>query len=134
VLYSSINLNGIFNLPTMVQPGQVPLTLVLTVLNITNDGGSGITVGSNGVVYFSCISGPQIGFFKSTDGGVNWTQFSTPLASGTIGNHGTEQDLYYPRIDPYNAQHLLMTAHEQPFLFQSFDGGQTWANLPLPGG
>jgi hypothetical protein len=95
------------------------------------DGGSGITVGSNGIIYFSCIRGPKVGFFKSVDGGVNWVNYSTPLASGTIGSHGTEQDLYYPQIDPYNPNHLIMTAHEQPFLFESLDGGQTWANLPL---
>lgn len=95
------------------------------------DGGSGITVGSGGVIYFACIRGPQIGFFKSINGGVDWTNYSTPLAGGSLGTHGTEQDLYYPQIDPYNSSHLIMTAHEQPFMFESLDGGHTWSNITL---
>jgi photosystem II stability/assembly factor-like uncharacterized protein len=37
-------------------------------------------------------------------------------------------------IDPYDANHLLMAAHEEALLYQSTDGGQTWTSVNLVSG
>jgi hypothetical protein len=132
-LYTSFNGDGVWKSTDYGQTWTGPVNTGTHGSDVMSDGGSGITVGSNGVIYFSCIFGNLIGFFKSTDGGVNWTYYNTPLSTGTVGTHGKEQDLYYPQIDPYNSNHLLMTAHEQPLLFQSFNGGQTWSTVTLAG-
>jgi fibronectin type 3 domain-containing protein len=93
--------------------------------------GSGITVspssaGNPPTIYEGCIRGNGLGFSKSVDGGVNWTQITvTPT---------TRQDYYPPVVDPYDANHLLMPAHEFDSIVESMDGGQTWASVPLANG
>ena len=98
-----------------------------------SDCAGGITVGpgtSGGVptLYESCIRGSGFGFWKSVDGGVNWTRyFVAPSGS-------SRQDYYPPVVDPYDSNHLLMAGHEQDFLVESIDGGQTWANVSIASG
>jgi hypothetical protein len=79
------------------------------------------------VIYQSCIRGNAVGFWKSPDGGVNWTRYN-------VGPVGGRQDYYAPAIDPYDQNHLLMVAHEFDALVESVDGGLTWANVPLATG
>jgi hypothetical protein len=77
-------------------------------------------------VYESCIRGSGIGFWKSTDGGVNWTHHAIAATS--------RQDYWPPVFDPYDVNHLLMGAHEFDSLVESVDGGQNWTSIPLNNG
>jgi hypothetical protein len=79
-------------------------------------------------VYESCLRGNGFGFWKSVDGGVNWTNY---FVAPTGPNR---QDYYPPTIDPYDENHLLMFGHEQNFVVESIDGGQTWTNVMLASG
>lgn len=106
---------------------------------VVGDCAGGITLGANSpgsapTIYEACIrggsitctgctSGDAVGFWVSTDGGVDWTNVNiTPLASG-------HQDVYPPTVDPYDPTHLLMTGHEQPYLLESFNSGSTWTQV-----
>src|SRR5260370_42090842 len=80
-------------------------------------GAGGITIPRAGtttppVIYSAGIRGTGMGFWKSTDGGVSWTNY--PIAPG-----GSRQDFYPPADDPYDADHLLMAAREQNMLVES---------------
>jgi hypothetical protein len=77
-------------------------------------------------IYESCIRGSGLGFWKSVDGGVDWTRYAIAATS--------RQDYFAPVIDPYDENHLLMTAHEFDSLVESVDGGQTWTSVPLASG
>jgi hypothetical protein len=79
------------------------------------------------VLYSVGIRGNGTGFWKSTDGGVSWTNYA--VAPG-----GARQDFYPPAVDPYDGGHLLMAGHEQDLLVESTDGGETWTNVPLAAG
>jgi hypothetical protein len=78
-------------------------------------------------IYLANIRDPGTGFWRSNDGGVNWTKYN--VAPG-----GARQDFYPPTSDPYDADHLLMPAHEQNLLVQSIDGGQTWTQINMVAG
>ena len=52
-----------------------------------------------------------------------------PAPSGT-----SRQDYYPPIIDPYDEKHLVMAGHEQNYLVESTDGGQTWSAINLQAG
>jgi fibronectin type 3 domain-containing protein len=78
-------------------------------------------------IYESCIRGSGLGFWKSADGGVNWTRY-------TVAPGGSRQDYYPPVVDPYDVNHLLMAAHEQDYLVESVDGGQNWTNVSIASG
>ena len=95
-----------------------------------SDNSGGITIASTSVqtiptIYRSIIRGSGTGFWKSTDGGVNWTHYFV-APSGT-----SRQDYFPPVVDPYDPSHLLMAAHEMDFVVESVDDGQTWTNVPL---
>lgn len=106
-----------------------------------NKGSNGVTVGdcAGGItippsstasvptIYLACGRGAGIGFWKSTDGGVNWTRY-------TVTPSGNRQDYYPPAVDPYDPNHLIMAGHEMNSLVQSIDGGRTWTNVPTAGG
>jgi hypothetical protein len=78
-------------------------------------------------VYQSCIRGNGIGFWKSVDAGVTWTQIVVIAAS-------SRQDYYPPVVDPYDVNHLLMIGHEFDSTVESVDGGQNWTSVPLNNG
>ena len=78
-------------------------------------------------IYEACLRGSGLGFWKSVDGGVDWTNyFIAPTAS--------RQDYYAPVVDPYDQNYLLMTGHEQNSVVQSVDGGQTWTAVSIDPG
>jgi hypothetical protein len=79
-------------------------------------------------IYESCIRGTGVGFWKSIDGGVNWINYFV-APSGV-----SRQDYTAPVVDPYDQNHLLMAGHEQDFLVESVDGGQTWTNVSINNG
>ncbi len=64
----------------------------------------------------------QMGFWKSTDGGVSWTRYTLPDEPGLQ----YPQDAYSINVDPYDGNHLLMGFHESTGFLESNDGGVTW--------
>jgi hypothetical protein len=76
-------------------------------------------------MYQGCIQGSGIGFWKSVDGGVNWTNYF--VAPGGEAR----QDYYAPVVDPYDENHLIMAGHEHDSIVESRDGGRKWSAVPL---
>jgi hypothetical protein len=104
----------------------------------TGDGGAGasgagglaIARGPDGeppVLYSAGIRGTGVGFWKSTDGGVSWTNY-------LVDAGGDRQRFYPPVVDPYDPDHLLMTAHQRSLVVQSFDGGKHWSEVLIADG
>ncbi len=97
------------------------------------DCAGGVTLAPNGtsnppILLLACMRGAGIGFWRSLDGGVNWTRYTVAPAPSN------RQDFYPPSVDPYDPQHLIMVGHEQDVLAQSVNGGQTWTSIPLAAG
>jgi len=67
------------------------------------------------------------GAWKSTNGGVTWTSYAIPDPDGY-------NDPYNFDIDKSNAQHALASMHGSAIIWESQDGGQTWANRGSPAG
>ena len=91
------------------------------------DCAGGITIPPNSTaavptLYAACIRGSGLGFWRSTNGGIDWTSYN-------VGPGGSRQDFYAPAVDPYDANHLLMAGHEMNVLVESIDGGQTWTSV-----
>lgn len=61
------------------------------------------------------VRGTGVGFWKSTDGGVSWTNCRVRLAEITRVSNA-------PVVNPYDPNHLLMTGHQRSLIVQSFDG------------
>lgn len=95
--------------------------------NVTGLGIVGNGIGQPPKLYSGACCGGSSGFFRSLDGGVSWTTFN--IAPG-----GSRQDVYYPQVDPYDGNHLIMSGHEQDAMYQSIDGGQNWTNIPRESG
>jgi hypothetical protein len=70
--------------------------------------------------------GNQLGVYKSTDGGVNWSYYAVNNTQGTKSS-----DVYSLDIDPYNSNHLIAGFHDVG-MSESKDGGQTWATISVP--
>jgi len=93
-------------------------------------GGLAIARGPDGqppILYSAGIRGTGLGFWKSTDGGVSWTNYR--VAPG-----GGRQDFYPPVVNPYDPDHLLMTGHQMSLIVQSVDGGQSWSAVSMADG
>jgi hypothetical protein len=70
------------------------------------------------------------GVFKSTDGGVNWTNYH--LTPGPAND--APDDLYDMDVDPYDSNHLIAGFHERPGVAESTDGGASWKLIATQGG
>jgi hypothetical protein len=70
-------------------------------------------------MYAPAGNSSALGIYKSTDGGVNWTQTYTDP-----GGYG--RDIYNIDIDPNNSQHVIATFHDSNKIVESKDGGATW--------
>jgi hypothetical protein len=93
-------------------------------------GGIAIAPGPPGqppILYASGFRGTGMGFWKSVDGGVSWT-------NSFIAPGGSRQDFYTPIVDPTNPNHVIMNGHEMNLIVRSVDGGQTWTSIPLAPG
>ena len=129
-LYAEFNCQGIWKSTDYGVTWTGPINTGTNGATVS-DCGSGIAISPSSVagaptIYASCIRGAGLGFWKSIDGGTNWIQYIvTPTA---------RQDYYPPVIDPYDPNHLLMSAHEFDSLVESTDGGQTWSSVPLANG
>jgi photosystem II stability/assembly factor-like uncharacterized protein len=82
------------------------------------------------VVYTTAGSAGANLLWKSTDGGVNWTQILSNAEA-----QATSPDVYSVAIDPANGQHLLVGFHgdwqgrSSSGLLESTNGGATWRRI-----
>ena len=129
-LYTSFDCQGIFKSTDYGVTWTGPINTGTNAALVSScSGGLSISLTSTAsvpTIYQSCIRGNGVGFWKSTDGGVNWTRI---VVTPTV-----RQDYYPPVIDPYDDKHLLMTGHEFDSVVESTDGGLTWASVPLATG
>jgi hypothetical protein len=96
------------------------------------DGAGGIVIpraskATPPLIYWAGIRGSGVGFWRSMDGGVSWTNFP-------VGSSSAPQDYYPPAVDPYDTAHLLIAGHERSALAQSQDGGETWHEVAVAEG
>jgi hypothetical protein len=75
-------------------------------------------------IYEACIRGDALGFWRSTNGGVDWTTYPV-LPDGGVAT-AVNQQFYPPVVDPYDSAHLLMAGHEEDLLVESTNGGESW--------
>jgi len=97
--------------------------------SVVGDCAGAITIAPNNTatpptLFASCIRGAGIGFWRSSNGGVDWTRY-------TVAPAAANQQFYPPVVDPYDPNHLLMTGHGFDLLAQSVDGGQTWTEVTV---
>ena len=127
-LYAEFNCQGIWKSTDYGATWTGPINTGKNAARVSDCVG-GITVSPSGTavpptIYQGCIQGSGEGFWRSVDGGVNWTKFS--VAPG-----GTRQDYYAPVVDPYDDNHLIMAGHEHDSIVESFNGGKNWTAVPL---
>jgi fibronectin type 3 domain-containing protein len=128
-LYAEFNCQGIWKSTDFGATWTGPINTGTNAAAV-GDCVGGITVVPSGsasapTMYEGCIRGTGEGFWKSTDGGVNWTNHF--VAPGGV----TRQDYYPPMVDPYDSSHLIMSGHEHDSIVESIDGGQNWTAIPL---
>jgi hypothetical protein len=87
---------------------------------------------NQGVIYTVAAYGVG-GLWKSTNGGVDWTQLVPP---SSMFAKLTNNFVANVSMDPSNPQHLAVTSHgvcTAPFplgcIAETFDGGETWPNI-----
>lgn len=87
-----------------------------------------IAVTDTGTIW-SITTDYQNRFTKSTDGGQSWTGINVPdllddsLYTATITAINNNEAWVYFRLQPTYEQHL----------YRTYNGGQTWNTLPMPG-
>jgi hypothetical protein len=134
-VYTSFNCQGIWKSTDYGQTWSGPINTG-TGGEMVGDCAAAIAIArasaeSGPILYESCIRGDGIGFWRSTNGGVDWKNLSVLPDGGQAT--AINQQFYAPAVDPYDANHLIMAAHEVDLLVESTDGGQTWTNVPLAG-
>ena len=127
-LYAEFNCQGIWKSTDYGATWTGPINTGKNAARVSDCVG-GITVSPSGTavpptIYQGCIQGSGEGFWRSVDGGVNWTKYS--VAPG-----GTRQDYYAPVVDPYDDNHLIMAGHEHDSIVESIDSGRRWTAVPL---
>jgi len=129
-LYAQFNCQGIWKSTDYGQTWRGPIN--------TGTGGAGangagaITIPSAATtkpvpIYSAAIRGSGLGFWKSIDGGVSFTQYK-------IDPTPDRQGYYAPATDPYDALHLIMAGHEMDAVVESTDGGEHWTSVHLEAG
>jgi photosystem II stability/assembly factor-like uncharacterized protein len=100
------------------------------VLNLTNAGRVVLAMApSNSTTLYAGIAnvstGDLLGFYKTTDGGTNWTQLtSTPNYCGSLCSYGN-----VIAVQPTNSNVVFAGGGFTTTLVRSLDGGATWATL-----
>jgi hypothetical protein len=130
-LYFQVHCGGIWKSIDYGATWTGPINTGTNGAQITDCAG-GITIWPNSTasvptLYEACIRGSGLGFWRSVDGGVNWTQYN-------VAPSGGRQDFYPPVVDPYDGNHLLMAGHETNYIVESVDGGQNWTNVAMDAG
>jgi hypothetical protein len=139
-LYTMFFCQGVWKSTDYGQTWKGPINTGKNGSTVTDCAG-GVTVAPvNGstppIIYVSCIRGAAIGFWSSTNGGVDWTTYNVaPAMPGASG-----QQFYPPVVDPYDSNHVLMVAHTFNLLLESTNGGKdfvavhTEAGMKMPDG
>jgi hypothetical protein len=127
-LYAEFNCQGIWKSTDYGATWTGPINTGKNAARVSDCVG-GITVSPSGgagppTIYQGCIQGSGEGFWRSLDGGVNWTKYS-------VGPGGARQDYYAPVVDPYDENHLIMAGHEHDSIVESVNGGKNWSAVPL---
>jgi photosystem II stability/assembly factor-like uncharacterized protein len=127
-LYTMFFCQGIYKSTDYGQIWKGPLNTGSHAAEITDCAG-GIAIprkstASSLTIYAACIRGSGLGFWKSTNAGVDWTPYT--VAPGADLSH---QQFYAPLTDPYDPDHLLMAGHAVDVLLESTDGGKTWSGV-----
>jgi fibronectin type 3 domain-containing protein len=130
-MYTQFNCQGIWKSVDYGQTWTGPINAGANAA-VVSDCVGGIRVVPSGsasapTMYQGCIRGNGTGFWKSVDGGVNWTRY-------TVVSSAARQDYYPPDVDPYDPNHLIMVGHEFDSVVQSADGGQTWTSVTIASG
>lgn len=128
-LYANFNQQGIFKSTDYGATWNGPINTGTNGSDVTGDGNMTVASGGAGkpaILYVGNVHNYS-GFWRSTDGGVDWQTFNiAPAAS--------RQDVYPPDVDPYDPQHIVVTGHEHTATYESKDGGQTWSNVTMDPG
>jgi hypothetical protein len=133
-IYVSYNCQGIWKSSDYGQTWAGPINTGANG-SVVNDCAGSIAIApgtpGNPILYQSCIRGAGLGFWRSTNGGRDWTRYVVgPQAPGGAA----PQEFYSPAVDPYDGNHLIMAGHAVNLLVQSTDGGQNWTAIPLNAG
>ena len=129
-LYTHFDCQGIWKSTDYGQTWNGPINTGTGGAGANGAGGIAIAPGAPGgppILYSAAIRGTGMGFWRSLDGGVSWTNY-------TVAPAGNRQDVYPPQVDPYDGNHLLMAAHELNASYQSIDGGQNWTSVTQASG
>jgi hypothetical protein len=127
VAYTTFNCQGIWKSSDYGMTWQGPVNTGMHGAELTDCAGAlSIAEGPSGpILYAACIRGSGVGFWRSDNGGVDWTSYQVaPAPPGASG-----QQFYPPAVDPYDGLHLLMAGHAMDLLVESTDGGQTWTSV-----
>jgi hypothetical protein len=129
-LYTQFNCQGIWRSTDYGLTWTGPINTGSGGQGAKGAGGIAIAPGPAGqppILYSAGIRGTGMGFWRSLDGGVSWTNF-------VVTPSGSRQDYYPPVVDPYNPNHVILNGHEMNVIVQSMDGGQTWTSVPMAAG
>jgi photosystem II stability/assembly factor-like uncharacterized protein len=129
-LYTQFNCQGVWKSIDYGLTWTGPINRGVGGAGARGAGGLAIAQGPSGqppILYSAGIRGTGTGFWKSTDGGVSWTNFKVVPGGG-------RQDFYPPVVDPFNPSHLIMSGHERNLVVESVDGGRTWSTVPIAAG
>ncbi len=135
-IYTTFNCQGIWKTTDYGQTWNGPINTGTSAAMVSDCAGA-LSIARSAatadpILFLSCIRGSGVGFWKSTNGGVDWTNYSVLPAGGQAT--ALNQQFYSPAVDPYDANHLIMAAHQTDQLVESVDGGQTWTNVTLAAG
>jgi hypothetical protein len=123
-LYTSFNCQGIWKSTDFGQTWKGPINDGGTQSPVSSCAGGVMVAPSNvgsPILYLSCMRGGAVGFWRSLNGGVDWTHHQVNALPAN------RQDVYPPEVDPYDSQHLLMAGHEMDEAVESTNGGETWS-------
>lgn len=129
-LYSQFHCQGVWKSVDYGLTWAGPINVGAGGAGVRGAGGLAIARRPNGqqpVLFSAGIRGTGLGFWKSLDGGVSWTRYH-------VGPGRDLQNFYPPEVDPYDADHLIMSGHEKNMIVRSVDGGRTWTEVPMAPG
>jgi hypothetical protein len=127
-VYAMCHLQGIWKSTDYGKTYVGPINTGTNGAAITASAGCITVIPTGGVPVLAVnIGRGNLGYYNSTDGGVNWLKpdISPPMPDG-------REDIYPVSFNPYNGDDQLSTGHEQNKIIRSRDGGVTFENVNMP--